>query len=87
MQFFFRSLIFAMMGGASWVKVDNLLVTKKTNLWPFLVNLRTARGCFLARLYRNQGYQLLVVTSLLKSWKRICETFQSHRIAWLYLKH
>lgn len=49
MQLFFRSLIFALMGSASWVKVDNLLVTKETNLWPFLVNLRTGdvfgQGC------------------------------------------
>lgn len=49
MQLFFRSLIFALMGSASWVKVDNLLVTKETNLWPFLVNLKTGdvfgQGC------------------------------------------
>lgn len=49
MQLFFRSLIFALMGSASWVKVDNLLITKETNLWSFLVNLRTGgvfwQGC------------------------------------------
>ena len=51
MQLFFRSLIFALMGSASWVKVDNLLVTKETISGHFWLTLE--QGVFSGKVVQK----------------------------------